>query len=51
MMQEWDPVGVCSRDLRECLRVQADVFGCDDLELTIIDAAMPIVVASVRQEK
>ena len=36
-MQEWDPVGVCSRDLRECLRVQAEVFGCDDLELLIID--------------
>jgi RNA polymerase sigma-54 factor len=36
-MQEWDPVGVCSRDLRECLRVQSEVFGCDDLELSIID--------------
>ncbi len=36
-MQEWDPVGVCSRDLRECLRVQAEVFGCDDLELLIIE--------------
>ena len=37
MMQEWDPVGACTRDLRECLRVQAEVFGCDDLELAIID--------------
>ena len=37
MMQEWDPVGVCTRDLRECLRVQAEVFGCDDLELKIIE--------------
>ncbi len=37
MMQEWDPVGVCSRDLRECLRVQAEVFGSDDLDLAIID--------------
>ncbi|HSY25852.1 MAG TPA: RNA polymerase factor sigma-54 [Polyangiaceae bacterium] len=36
-MQEWDPVGVCSRSLQECLRVQAEVFGCDDLELSIID--------------
>jgi RNA polymerase sigma-54 factor len=36
-MQEWDPVGVCARDLRECLRVQAEVFGCDDLELQIIE--------------
>ena len=37
LMQEWDPVGACARDLRECLRVQADVYGCEELELTIID--------------
>ena len=37
IMQEWDPVGACSRDLRECLRVQAEVFGYDDLELAIIE--------------
>jgi RNA polymerase sigma-54 factor len=37
MMQEWDPVGVCARDIRECLMVQAEVYGCDDLELKIID--------------
>jgi RNA polymerase sigma-54 factor len=37
LMQEWDPVGACTRDLRECLRVQAEVFGCDDLELAIIE--------------
>jgi RNA polymerase sigma-54 factor len=37
MMQEFDPVGCCSRDLRECLRVQAEVYGCEDLELQIID--------------
>ena len=37
IMQEWDPVGVCSRDLRECLHVQAEVYGCEDLEITIID--------------
>ena len=37
MMQEFDPVGVCARDLRECLLVQAEVFGYDDLEVTIID--------------
>jgi RNA polymerase sigma-54 factor len=36
-MQEWDPVGICSRSLQECLRVQAEVFGYDDLELQIID--------------
>lgn len=37
MMQEFDPVGVCARDLRECLLVQAEVFGYDDLELHILD--------------
>jgi RNA polymerase sigma-54 factor len=37
IMQEWDPVGVCSRDLKECLLVQAEVFGYDDLEVSIID--------------
>ncbi len=37
LMQEWDPVGVCARDLKECLRIQAEVYGCDDLELAIID--------------
>ena len=36
-MQEWDPVGVCSRSLQECLRVQAEVYGYDDLEVAIID--------------
>ncbi len=36
-MQEWDPVGVCSRSLQECLRVQAEVYGYDDLELQIIE--------------
>jgi RNA polymerase sigma-54 factor len=35
-MQEWEPVGVCSRSLQECLRVQAEVYGYDDLELEII---------------
>jgi RNA polymerase sigma-54 factor len=36
-MQEWDPCGVCSRNLQECLHVQAEVYGYDDLELAIID--------------
>jgi len=36
-MQEWEPVGVCARSLQECLHVQAEVFGYDDLELEIID--------------
>jgi RNA polymerase sigma-54 factor len=36
-MQEWDPMGVCSRSLQECLKVQAECYGYDDLELAIID--------------
>lgn len=41
MIQNFDPVGVASRDLRECLRVQAEAFGYDELELSIIDRHMP----------
>jgi RNA polymerase sigma-54 factor len=37
MMQEWDPVGCCSRSLQECLKVQAELYGCEDLEIAIID--------------
>jgi RNA polymerase sigma-54 factor len=37
IMQQMDPVGTCCRDLRECLRVQADLYGCEDTELAIID--------------
>ncbi len=37
IMQEWDPVGVCSRDLKECLMVQAEVFGYEDIEVQIVD--------------
>lgn len=36
-MQEWDPIGVCSRSLQECLKVQAEAYGYDDLEVSIID--------------
>ncbi len=36
-MQEWEPVGVCARSLQECLRVQAEVYGYDDIELEIVD--------------
>ena len=36
-MQEWEPVGVCARSLQECLRVQAEVYGYDDLEVEIIN--------------
>lgn len=37
IMQEFDPIGVCARNLQECLRVQAEAFGFDELELAIID--------------
>jgi len=37
LIQNFDPVGVASRDLRECLRVQAEAFGYDELEKTIIE--------------
>lgn len=37
LLQELDPIGACSRTLHECLRVQAEAFGYDQLELDIID--------------
>lgn len=37
LVQNFDPVGVASRDLRECLRVQAEAFSYDELELAIIE--------------
>jgi RNA polymerase sigma-54 factor len=37
IMQQMDPVGVCCRDLRECLKVQAELYGYDDSEIAIID--------------
>jgi RNA polymerase sigma-54 factor len=39
-MQLWDPIGVCSRTLQECLRVQAIALGFEDLELAIIERHM-----------
>lgn len=36
MIQLLDPVGVASRDLRECLLIQAEHFGYTDLECEII---------------
>jgi len=37
ILQQMDPVGVCCRDLRECLKVQAELYGYDDTEIAIID--------------
>lgn len=39
-MQTWDPVGCCVRDLRECLLVQAEELGCDDLSVAILQRHM-----------
>ncbi|MCS6900730.1 MAG: RNA polymerase factor sigma-54 [Myxococcales bacterium] len=41
LVQNFDPIGVASRDLRECLRVQAEAYGYDELELAIIDRHLP----------
>ena len=37
LIQRFDPVGVAARDLAECLRVQAQVLGFDEVEMKIID--------------
>jgi RNA polymerase sigma-54 factor len=37
LIQQFDPVGVAGRDLRECLMVQAEAFGYDQLEIAIIE--------------
>ena len=37
LMQQMDPVGTCCRDLRECLKIQAELYGYDDTEIAIID--------------
>jgi RNA polymerase sigma-54 factor len=39
-MQAWEPMGCCVRDLRECLLVQAEESGCEDLEIAILDKHM-----------
>jgi RNA polymerase sigma-54 factor len=37
LIQNFDPLGVASRDLRECLLVQAKAFGFDEVEVAIIE--------------
>ncbi len=41
MIQRFDPIGVASRDLCECLRVQAEHWDMDALVLKIIDEHLP----------
>jgi RNA polymerase sigma-54 factor len=36
MIQNFDPLGVAARDLRECLLIQAKAYGYDDMEIEII---------------
>ncbi len=36
MLQQLDPVGVCSRTLEECLLVQAEYYGMDKLVLDVL---------------
>jgi RNA polymerase sigma-54 factor len=36
MIQRFDPLGVAARDLSECLRIQAEVNGFDEIEMAII---------------
>ncbi len=36
LIQRFDPVGVAARDLRECMMIQAEVLGYDEIEKTII---------------
>ena len=36
LIQRFDPVGVAARDLRECMLIQAEVLGYDEIEKTII---------------
>lgn len=43
MIQRFDPVGVAARSLQECLLVQADVLGFDEIEKTLIRNHLPDV--------
>ena len=37
LLQNFDPIGIAARDLRECLLIQAKACGFDDTEIEIID--------------
>lgn len=43
MIQNFDPIGVAARDLRECLLIQAKAFGYEDHEVEIIDKYLPLL--------
>ena len=40
MIQNFDPLGVAARDLRECLLIQAKTYGYEDSEIEIIEHHM-----------
>lgn len=37
LLQNFDPIGIAARDLRECLLIQAKACGFDEVEIDIID--------------
>ncbi|HVU01900.1 MAG TPA: RNA polymerase factor sigma-54 [Polyangiaceae bacterium] len=43
MIQNFDPIGVAARDLRECLLIQAKGFGYEDVEIEIIDKHLQLL--------
>lgn len=40
MIQNFDPIGVASRDLQECLLVQAHYYGYEDIEIQVLEEHM-----------
>jgi RNA polymerase sigma-54 factor len=43
MIQNFDPLGVAARDLRECLLIQARAYGYEDIEVDIIDKHLQLL--------
>jgi len=43
MIQNFDPLGVAARDLRECLLIQAKAYGYEDIEVEIIDKHLALL--------
>ena len=43
MLQNFDPLGVAARDLRECLLIQARAYGYDDHEVEIIEKHLSLL--------
>ncbi|HEX4336255.1 MAG TPA: RNA polymerase factor sigma-54 [Polyangiaceae bacterium] len=43
MIQNFDPLGVAARDLRECLLIQARAYGYEDIEVDILDKHLPLL--------